>query len=123
MLKEKSKKIKNKIKNFFQKHKKELLIGLVGIISSIIAIILKTGKDDSGYNNSFFMNASDEELKREREKVRIIRNTTYDDVEYEKYYNLLNKFDRVISKRAWGDKTQMATSYSTEHGWYLSEDD
>ena len=125
MLKEKLKKAKNKTKDFFKKNKKVLGIGVASAIAGVLAVIVKANKDasDLTYSDKFFRNASDDELEIEREKVRLKRNSSYDDVEYDKYYNLLNKFDNVMSKRAWGDKEPTAPSYHSEHGWYLPEDD
>lgn len=125
MLKEKLKKVKNKTTKFCQKHKKGLGIGVASTIAGLLAVIVKVKEDSSidnlKYSNKFFRNASDDELSIEREKVRLKRNSSYDD--YDKYYNLLNKFDNVISKRAWGDEEPKASSYHSEHGRYLSEDD
>ena len=94
----------------------------------MIAMIAKsmsesTDKENYKQSDKFFRNASDDELEIEREKVRLKRNASYDDAEYDKYYNLLNKFDNVISKRAWGDEETTAPSYHSEHGRYLPEDD
>ena len=100
---------------------------MASAIAGVLAVIVKANKDasDLTYSDKFFRNASDDELEieREREKVRLKRNSSYDDVEYDKYYNLLNKFDNVMSKRAWGEEEPTAPSYHSEHGWYLPEDD
>lgn len=127
MLKEQLKKVKNKTKDFCKKHKKGLVIGAVSSTAGVLEVIAKvnkdSSKDDLEYSNKFFRNASDNELEIEREKVRQKRNNSYDDEEYDKYYNLLNKFDNVMSKRAWGEEEPTAPSYHSEHGWYLPEDD
>lgn len=127
-MKEKIKNLKNKTKEFCPKHKKGIVIGIAGAVTGIIAMIAKsmsesTDKENYKYSDKFFRNASDDELEIEREKVRLKRNASYDDAEYDKYYNLLNKFDNVISKRACGDEEPTAPSYHSEHGWYLPEDD
>ena len=83
-------------------------------------------KDEFKYSNSFFKKASDEELDIEREKVRVKRNSSYDDKEYDKYYNLLNKFDNEIVGRAnkkYKEENPNAKVVHHEHGWYLPEVD
>ena len=83
-------------------------------------------KDEFNYHDSFFRNASDEELNSEREKVRIKRNSSYDNNEYDKYYNLLNKFDNVLNYRAnkkYEKENPNAKTVYHQHGWYLPEDD
>lgn len=127
-MKEKMKNLKSKTKEFCQKHKKGIAIGIASAVTGMIAIIAKsmsesTDKENYKYSDNFFRNASDDELEIERERVRLKRNVSYDDAEYDKYYNLLNKFDNVISKRAWGDEEPTAPSYHSEHGYYLPEDD
>lgn len=127
MVKGKIKKVKNKTKNFVKKHKKGIILGVVTAIGGTLVALLKvnanSSSDDLKYSESFFRNASDEELEIEREKVRLKRNESYDDAEYDKYYNLLTKFDNEMSTRAWGDEDPRAPSHHSENGWYLLEDD
>lgn len=83
-------------------------------------------KREFEYSGSFFRNASDEELDIEREKVRVKRNSSYNDREYNKFERLLNKFDNVIINRAnvkWEKEHHNVDIYRSEHGWYLPEDD
>lgn len=68
------------------------------------------------YNNSWLKHATDEELEKEREKVRL-RWCSGEDV-----YDALSRFDDEMSRRAWNGK-EYGFPARTEHGWYLSEDD
>ena len=83
-------------------------------------------KDCFNYSNSFFQKASDEELDIEREKVRLKRNSSYDNAEYDKYYRLLNKFDNEMIRRSnekYKKEHPNAQRVNRENGWYLPNDD
>lgn len=131
-MKEKVKKLKNKTEEFFQKHKKgiKIMVGITGTLTGLVAVIVKamaesTDKENYKYSDNFFQDASDEELEAERERVRVKRNSCYDD-SYDEYYNLLNKFDNVIIDRInekYEKEHPNAKTVYHEHGWYLPEDD
>ena len=76
------------------------------------------------YKDKWISNASDEELSLEREKVRQdFCNSDFDDNYREECYTTLGRFDREMSKRAWGDDEPKSSSIHREHGWYLPNDD
>lgn len=80
----------------------------------------------SKYSNRWFRKVSDEELRAERERIRLqycSPDPNKDMEEAARLFNLLRAFDRELSRRAWGDETPRPPSYHSEHGWYLSEDD
>lgn len=129
-MKEKMKNLKKKTKEFCQEHKKGIVVGIASTVTGVIAIVAKamsksTDKENYKYSDKFFRDASDEELDIERERVRIKRNSCYDD-SYDVYYNLLNKFDNVIVNRM-NEKYEKehpdVKPVYHEHGWYLPEDD
>ena len=67
---------------------------------------------------------TDTELNDAREKVRIDFCSSGDDFKRAcSLENLLSRFDKELSKRAWGDEILHAPSMHREHGWYLSNDD
>ena len=131
-MKEKMEVFENKVKDFCKKHKKKIKI-VVGIISgllSVATIIRKsasdgTDKENYKYSDDFFRDASDEELNFERERVRVKRNSCYDDT-YDDFYNLLNKFDNVLINRA-NEKymKEHPNSKQVDHdgGWYTCDKD
>jgi len=125
-MKEKIKEYAEKSKKFIKKHGKKIIVGVSTVLAGAVVYYLNS-KDDSGnYSDSFFRNATDEELATEREKVRVeYANsglTNKSDEEVDRLYWLLNKFDNVMSKRAWNGEEPTGPVH-TEHGWYLSEDD
>ena len=76
------------------------------------------------YSTKWFETVTDDVLSAEREKVRLEYCSSGDKFsEASRLQNLLWRFDKEISKRAWGDETPHAPSIHREHGWYLSNDD
>ncbi len=76
------------------------------------------------YSDKWFENATDAELDTAREKVRLDYCSSGDDFKAAcSLQNLLGRFDKEMSKRAWGNETPHAPSIHREHGWYLSNDD
>lgn len=72
------------------------------------------------YSSKWFESVSDAELEVEREKVRLAYCSPGDDFTVAStLQNLLWRFDKEMSKRAWGDETPHAPSIHREHGWYL----
>lgn len=70
--------------------------------------------------NGLFDTVSDEVLNAEREVVRKQYCTAGDDFSLAvSLQNLLNRFDNVLSKRAWGGETPHGPSYHREHGYNL----
>lgn len=122
-----------------KEHKKQLI--LVGIsIPAIIATILGLKNSDSikalwkhlseeiekanMFSAKWFDTVTDEVLSAEREKVRLAYCSSGDNFsEACRFQNLLWRFDKEMSKRAWGDEIPHAPSIHREHGWYLPNDD
>ena len=76
------------------------------------------------YSDKWFENAKVAELDTAREKVRLDYCSSGDDFKAAcSLQNLLGRFDKEMSKRAWGNETPHAPSIHREHGWYLSNDD
>lgn len=130
---------KNGIVTWVKAHKKQLV--LIGIsIPTLIAIVLGLKNKDAIkelfdnlkdeiekanlYSGKWFENATDAELDTAREKVRLDYCSSGDDFKAAcSLQNLLGRFDKEMSKRAWGNETPHAPSIHREHGWYLSNDD
>jgi hypothetical protein len=130
---------KNGIVTWVKAHKKQLV--LIGIsIPTLIAIVLGSKNKDAIkelfdnlkdeiekanlYSGKWFENATDAELDTVREKVRLYYCSSGDDFKAAcSLQNLLGRFDKEMSKRAWGNETPHAPSIHREHGWYLSNDD
>ena len=120
-------------------HKTQLI--LVGIsIPTIIAVVLDLKNKDAikalwdqlneeikkanMYSSKWFESVTDETLSTEREKVRLAYCSSGDNFsEACRLQNLLWRFDKEMSKRAWGDEIPHAPSIHREHGWYLPNDD
>jgi len=76
------------------------------------------------YSSKWFEKATDAQLDSAREKVRLDYCASGDDFKAAcSLQNLLGRFDKEMSKRAWGDETPHAPSIHREHGWYLPNDD
>lgn len=102
------------------------LIGLVlGLKNKAAIIKLRENlreeiKKANLYSSKWFATASDAELELEREKVRLAYCSSGDDFSAaSSLQNLLWRFDKEMSKRAWGDETPQAPSIHRKHGWYL----
>ena len=130
---------KKGIVTWIKAHKKQLV--LIGIsVTTLIAIVLGLKNKDAIkelfdnlkdeiekanlYSGKWFENATDAELDTAREKVRLDYCSSGDDFKAAcSLQNLLGRFDKEMSKRAWGNETPHAPSIHREHGWYLSNDD
>lgn len=130
---------KNGIVTWIKAHKKQLVF--IGIsIPTLIAIVLGLKNKDAIkelfdnlkgeiekanlYSSKWFKNATDAELGTAREKVRLDYCSSGDDFKAAcSLQNLLGRFDKEMSKRAWGNETPHALSIHREHGWYLPNDD
>lgn len=130
---------KNGIVTWIKAHKKQLVF--IGIsIPTLIAIVLGLKNKDTIkelfdnlkdeiekanlYSSNWFKNATDAELDTAREKVRLDYCSSGDDFKAAcSLQNLLGRFDKEMSKRAWGNETPHAPSIHREHGWYLPNDD
>ena len=129
---------KQAVIKWIQMHKAQLI--LVGIsIPAIIALVLGLKNKDTIiklwgnlqeeikkanlYSSKWFETASDAELKLEREKVRLAYCSSGDDFSAASaLQNLLWRFDKEMSKRAWGNRIPCAPSIHREHGLYLPND-
>lgn len=130
---------KNGIVTWIKAHKKQLVF--IGIsIPTLIAIVLGLKNKDAIkelfdnlkdeiekanlYSSKWFENATDAELDTAREKVRLDYCSSGDDFKAAcGLQNLLGRFDKEMSKRAWGNETPHAPSIHREHGWYLPNND
>ncbi len=130
---------KNRIVTWINAHKKQLT--LIGIsIPTLIAIVLGLKNKDAIkelfnnlkdeieksnlYSSKWFEKATDAELDIARENVRLDYCSSGDDFKAAcSLQNLLWRFDKEMSKRAWGNETPRAPSIHREHGWYLPNDD
>ncbi len=82
---------------------------------------------DFNYSDKWFKFATDSELSIEREKVRVVfasagRNNLSNS-ECCRLERLLDRFDKEMRTRAWGNSTNHGYPAPREHGWYLSNDD
>lgn len=120
-------------------HKRQLI--LIGIsIPTIIAVVLGLKNKDAikalwdslneeikkadMYSSKWFETVTDEALNTEREKVRLAYCSSGDNFsEASRLQNLLWRFDKEMSKRAWGNEIPHAPSIHREHGWYLPNDE
>lgn len=130
------------------KDKKSLLIWIIThqkqliliCIPTIIAVVLglknkdtikalwdslnKEIKKANMYSSKWFETVTDDTLSSEREKVRLAYCSSGDNFsETSNFQNLLWRFDKEMSKRAWGDEIPHAPDIHREHGWYLPNDD
>ena len=130
---------KQDVIKWIKTHKTQLL--LVGIsIPALIALVLglknkfaiiklwenlrEEIKKANLYSSKWFETASDAELELEREKVRLAYCSSGDDFSAaSSLQNLLWRFDKEMSNRAWGDEIPHAPSIHREHGRYLPNDD
>lgn len=129
-------------KNFVawvKKNKKALIITGISISTLFLLILGIKNKDAlmrlwkdlqekikaaDMYSSKWFETVSDAELEVEREKVRLAYCSSGDNFsEACALERLLSRFDREMSKRAWGDEIPHAPSIHREHGWYLPNDD
>lgn len=129
---------KQDVIKWIKTHKTQLL--LVGTsIPTLIALVLglknkaaiiklrenlrEEIKQANLYNSKWFATASDSELELEREKVRLAYCSSGDDFSAaSSLQNLLWRFDKEMSKRAWGGEIPHAPSIHREHGWHLPND-
>lgn len=125
--------------DWIKAHKSQLIF--IGVsISTIIAVVLGMKNKDAiialwdnlneeikkanMYTSKWFEAVTDETLSTEREKIRLAYCSSGDSfLETSRLQNLLWRFDKEMSKRAWGDEIPHAPSIHREHGWYLSNDD
>ena len=123
---------KNGIVTWIKAHKKQLVF--IGIsIPTLIAIVLGLKNKDAIkelfdnlkgeiekanlYSSKWFKNATDAELDTAREKVRLDYCSSGDDfIAACSLQNLLGRFDKEMSKRAWGNETPHAPSIHRKHG-------
>ena len=120
-------------------HKTQLILAGISI-PTIIAIVLGLKNKDAikalwnqlneeikkanMYSSEWFETITDEALSTEREKVRLAYCSSGDNfAEASRLQNLLWRFDKEMSKRAWGDEIPHAPSLHREHGRYLPNDD
>lgn len=117
----------NSIVTFTKRHKKELIIiaGTVGTILTGIGLSKIAGSlEPRKYSSKWFESVSDDVLKSEREIVRKQYCSSGNNFSMAvQLQNLLNRFDSVLSKRAWAGKIPQSPSYPREHGHNLYKPD
>ena len=130
---------RNELITWIKAHKTELII--VGIsIPTIIAVILgiknkdaikalwdslKTAVEERNmYSPKWFKSTSDSVLHTERERVRLAYCSSGNDMSLvTQLENLLSRFDKELSDRAWAGQTPRGPSYHREHGFNLYKPD
>lgn len=130
---------RNELITWIKAHKTELII--VGIsIPTIIAVILgiknkdaikalwdslKTAVEERNmYSPKWFKSTSDSVLHTERERVRLAYCSSGNDMSLAtQLENLLSRFDKELSDRAWAGQTPRGPSYHREHGFNLYKPD
>ena len=78
------------------------------------------------FESIFLKTASDKKLANKREKIRVKRNNSYNDKQYDKYFWKLGRYDNEMINRAnkkYNKENPNATTRHREHGWYLKNDD
>lgn len=115
-----------------QKAKKRLATAgkVVGSVAAAVGVaylasqVTEDDEEDFNYSDKWMQSATDDELKTEREKVRVACCSSGDDFDRAcRLDNLRDRFDREIGKRKSVDEKPHETSYHREHGWYLPNDD
>lgn len=130
---------KKSVLTWIKEHKTELILAGISITAIVTIILGIKNKDalmnvwnklktriEKGeiYSSKWFENITDAELEVEREKVRLAYCSSGDDFSNAcSLQRLLWRFDKEMSKRAWGDEIPHAPSIHREHGWYLPNDD
>lgn len=126
---------KNSFVDWLKSHKKQLILAGISI-STLIALFVGIKNKDSLeklwnvlkekienanlYSDDWFDKVTDEKLEIEREKVRLASFSVGDNFnEACRLENLLRRFDKEMSKRAWKNEIPHAPSIHREHGWYL----
>lgn len=101
----------------------EIAIGVSAILGiGFLKLIAKS--DGEKYTDRWFEIATDDELSKERENIRLKYLSSEIDSSQSTYHeHLLRKFDKVMNERAWGDKAPHPPTYRREHGYYLPNDD
>ena len=111
----------NRLKNWCNEHKQELLIGSISIGVAIIGIILHENDAATQYHK-WFKNASIDELKNARKIIQEdFNNPALDDDYRSSLYDVLNKFDIAISKKQPSSGLSNFPVHS-ENGWYGPSD-
>lgn len=117
-----------KIKEWWRKNWK-WVAGVAGTVALGVLKVAFESRSNNGdesytYTDRWMKSASDDELDNEREKVRVKYCSSGDDfAEADRMYNLLHRFDKEMSDRAWGDEEPRGPSCHREHGYYLPNDD
>ena len=96
------------------------IIGIGATITGVVLFKLLSDNKNPKYSNSWLESKSDDELKTERENVRLAHCSGDENA-----WNILEKFDNEMRKRAKIGHENEEYKYPKhrEHGWYLSNDD
>lgn len=101
----------------------KIIGGLVTAVLGVGALAILFREDRSKYSPAWFESASDDELNAEREQVRQAYCSAGSDYsEAVRLENLLRRFDKELSRRAWAGE-EPGYPVHREHGWYLPNDD
>lgn len=99
-------------------------IGIATIVAGGILGTKGLNKEPRKYTGKWFKTVTDAILNEERENVRKQFEKSGDDFSLAvNLENLLNIFDKELSRRAWGNETPRPPRIHREHGWYISKDD
>ena len=115
----------SKLKSFVKKHKKDFYFTLAsaGLTLTGFGVVKVLGSEPQKYSSNWFKKATDKVLETERELIRQQYCSSGDNFSLSCYLqNLLNRFDKVMSERAWDGKKPEFPVHR-EHGWYLPNDD
>ena len=123
------------VSTWVKTHKKQLIVIGVSIVTITVSVLVLKNKDSikgvwsnlskemkkaEMYTPKWFETVSDEVLDLEREKVRLeYCSSGRDFSKATRLQNLLWRFDKEMSKRAWENETPHPPRINREHGWYL----
>lgn len=104
---------------------KKVVVFGIGIIATGIGIAkITAGKEPAKFSAKWFESLSDADLNTEREIIRKAFGSSGDDFNMAtRLQNLLGLFDKELSKRAWGGRTDYGFPVHREHGWHLPSKD
>lgn len=130
---------RNELITWVKAHKTELII--IGVsIPTVIAVVLGIKNKDAVkalwdnlkaaieernmYSPKWFESASDSVLHTERERIRLTYCSSGNDISLAtQLENLLSRFDKELSNRAWASQTPCGPGYHREHGFNLYKPD
>ena len=104
--------------------KKAVIVGLGIVATGLGNAKVVSGKAPAKFSTKWFESLSDADLNAEREIVRKAYCSSGEDFNLAvRLQNLLGLFDKELSKRAWGGRTDYGFPVHSEHGWHLPSKD